>query len=153
MHDMQREGASDDELQERCQEATKEQTELTNDRARRRKTEEEEFRYCHSATRKKGNATPTTLARSLAHSTRGMPPSECAEDDPRLGARRNEGDDDDGGRSGDGERNITQGCVGEIHQQPRGGGKHNTAQHSTAHSPAPIPVERNHLLGIINSLG
>ena len=71
--------------------------------------------------------------------TQGMPPSECVEDDPRLGAGRNEGDgDDDGGRrrtagTGAGERNIIQGCVGEIHQRRRsGGGKHNTAQYDAA---------------------
>ena len=68
-----------------------------------------------------------------------MPPSECVEDDPRLGAGRNEGDgNDDGGRrrtagTGAGERNIIQGCVGEIHQRRRGGGgKHNTAQYDAA---------------------
>ena len=59
------------------------------------------------------------------------------EDDRRLGAQRNEGDDDDdargsaacmmGARGRAGRGSITQGCVGEIHQRRRGGGKHNTA--------------------------
>lgn len=83
-----------------------------------------------------------------------MPPSECVEDDPRLGAGRNEGDgDDDGGRrrtagtggGGGGEEHYS----GVRRRNPSAATRrgretqHSTAQHKqhyTLHSPASFSV-------------